>query len=232
MSGTSLVGCANRGVELRADFTVEVTHADKPLPGVSVEIKGGQESAKQLYSELTSADGRVRFKKLPPGEYWINVELLGIGAGYECFHINSSPSSKAKKRRRYEWGDLPVGVRQVAGRFVDSKPGSEGTPIQRIIHRVDLPLAGAQLELHQPFDGTVHRTVTDSTGYFLFDKIPAGIYVLHIVASPSVESASDFLIRISDGAKPGTILLRKNDASAGERGGTSLQTEVNSSPGS
>src|SRR5262249_46136782 len=160
--------------------------------------------------------------------------FLGIGAGYECFHINSSPSRKAKKRRRYGWGDMPVGVRQAAGRFVDSKPGSDGTPIERLIHRVDVPIVGAQLELHQTFDGTIYRTVTDSTGHFLFDKVLDGTYVLHIVGErPSIESPSasnDFLISIGRGAKVGNLLLRKSEASTGGTGGTSIQIEVGSAP--
>jgi len=232
---TSVVGCLNRGVELRPDFTVEVTHADKPLRGVSVEVKGGPDSAWRLYSQLTAADGRVRFKKLPAGDYWVKAEFLGIGAGYECFHINSSPSNKAKKRRRYEWGDMPVGVRQAAGRFVDSKPGSDGTPIQRLIHRVDVPIVGAQLELYQPFDGTIYKTITDSTGQFLFDNVLDGTYVLHIVRErSSVESSSDsgdFLISIGRGAKAGNLLLRKSEAATGGTGGISIQIEVNSAPG-
>ena len=39
-SACSLEGCTNRGIELRSDFAVKIRHADKPLPGVAVEITG------------------------------------------------------------------------------------------------------------------------------------------------------------------------------------------------
>lgn len=231
---TSAVSCLNRGIELRADFTVEVTHANKPLPGVSVEVKGSSESVGRLYSETTGGDGRVWFKKLPAGDYWVKVEFLGIGAGYECFHVNGTPSSGAKKRRRYEWGDMPVGVRQASGRLVDSKPGNDGTPIERLIRRIDVPVVGAQLELHQPFDGTTYRTVTDSTGFFLFEGVPDGTYVLQIVGvRSSIDSPPDsnyFLISVGKGAKVGNLLLRKDEPSIGGAIGTSIQIEVGSSP--
>jgi hypothetical protein len=54
----SAVGCRDRGVELRRNFSVTVTHEDKPLPGVSVRITGNSEVAgHQSFSGLTSADG-------------------------------------------------------------------------------------------------------------------------------------------------------------------------------
>ena len=34
----SLAGCADRGIEMRSDFAVKIRHADKPLPGSTVEI--------------------------------------------------------------------------------------------------------------------------------------------------------------------------------------------------
>ena len=195
-----------------------------------MEVEGGPESARQLYSELTGANGRVRFKKLPPGDYWIKVEFLGIGAGYQCFHINPSPSSNAKKTRRYEWGTMPIGVRQASGRFVDSKPKSGSTPIQRLINRLDTPIVGAQLELRQPFNGTTYETATDSTGHFSFAKVPEGIYVLHIAAdSTRTEDSTDlanFLIEVGSTARVGSLLLRQS----GGMEGTSLQIEVTSSP--
>src|SRR5690242_1174373 len=159
----SLAGCLDRGIELRKSFTIIVTHQDKPLPGVSVEISGNSDLAgHQSFSELTSVDGAARFANLPPGDYWINVDLLGIGAGYECFHINSSPSKKAKKTRRYEWGDMAPAIRQAVGRLVDSQPGKGGTPLENLLHRVDVPIAGARLELRRPMMGTVFTTVSDA----------------------------------------------------------------------
>src|SRR5260370_4001423 len=169
----SLVGCVDRGVELRSNFIVTVTHEDKPLPGVSVQITGNSDVAgHQSFSELTGADGTAHFASLPPGDYWIKADLLGIESGYECFHINSFASRNAQKTRRYEWGDMAPAIRQAVGRLVDSQPGKGGNPLENLLHRVDVPIAGARLELRQPFMGTVYTTISDANGYFAFDQVP------------------------------------------------------------
>ncbi len=123
----SVAGCLDGGVELRRNFIVTVTHQDKPLPGVRVQITSNSDVAgHQSFSEQTGVDGTAHFANLPTGDYWIKADLLGIGAGYECFHINSTASRKAKKSRRYEWGDEAVSAAQAAGRLVDSQPSKGG----------------------------------------------------------------------------------------------------------
>jgi hypothetical protein len=65
---------------------------------VSVQVTGNSENGERReFSELTGSDGMAHFSNLPPGNYWIKTELLGIGAGYECFHVNASASKKRKK---------------------------------------------------------------------------------------------------------------------------------------
>jgi hypothetical protein len=224
----SLVGCADRGVELRRNFSVTVTHQNKPLPGVSVEITGNSDVAgHQLFSELTSVDGTAHFANLPPGDYWIKADLLGVEAGYECFHINSIASRKAKKARRYEWGDMAPAIRQAAGRLVDSQPGRGGNPLENLLHRVDVPIAEARLALRQPVSGAVYTTVSDANGHFAFDRVPEGTYVLHI--EPGTASggrsfdSTDLLIQLSDAAKQSTLLLARREAGGGSCGGMSLE---------
>jgi len=224
----SLVGCADRGVELRKNFIVTVTHQDKPLPGVSVQITGNSEvPGHQSFSELTGVDGTAHFASLPPGDHWIEADLLGIEAAYECFHINSFASKKAKKNRRYEWGDMAPAIRQAVGRLVDSQPGNGGNPLENLLHRVDVPIAGARLELRQPFMGTAYATVSDANGHFAFDRVPEGTYVLHIEAgaAPGGRSfdSTDLLIQLNITAKQGALLLARREAGGGSCGGTSLE---------
>jgi len=226
----SLVGCADRGVELRKNFTVRVTHRNKPLPGVSVQITGNSDVAgHQSFSELTSVDGTAHFANLPQGDYWIKADLLGIDAGYECFHINSLASRKAKKSRRYEWGDEAPGARQAAGRLVDSQPGKGRNPLENLLHRIDVPIAEARLELRQPVTGTVRTTVSDANGHFAFDRVPDGTYVLHIDAGTApgnrAYDVTDTLVRFSDTAKRTTLLLSRRELGGGSCGGTSLEIE-------
>jgi len=228
----SLVGCADRGVELRRNFIVTVSHQDKRLPGVSVQITGNSDVAgHQSFSELTGVDGTAHFANLPPGDYWIKADLLGIAAGYECFHINSSASRKAKKSRRYEWGDEAPAARQAVGRLVDSQPGKGGNPLENLLHRVDVPIAEARLELRRPVMGTIYTAVSDANGHFTFDRVPDGTYVLHIDAGTApgnrVFDATDLLVRFSDAAKRSTLLLSRREPGGGSCGGTSLEVEDN-----
>jgi hypothetical protein len=225
----SLVGCLDRGVELRRNFIVTVTHQDKPLPGVSVQITGNSDVAgHQSLSELTGADGTAHFASLPPGDYWIKADLLGIEAGYECFHINSFASRKAKKTRRYEWGDMAPAFRQAIGRLVDSQPGKGGNPLENLLHRVNVPIVDARLELRQLSMSTVYTTVSDANGHFAFDQVPEGTYVLHIEARTSGDrsfDSTDLLIQLSITAKQSTLLLARREAGGGSCGGTSLEIE-------
>jgi hypothetical protein len=227
-SACSSVSCLDKGVELRRDFVVRVTHGDKPLQGVSVRVTSAAEgNVNKLFSGMTAADGTVRVADLPPGEYWLNAELLGIVAGTECFRVGPRPSRKAKKKVSYEWGDLAPATRQVAGRLIDSQPDQGGTPIWNQLHRVDTPVSEAKLKLQDPLSGAVYSTLSDSDGHFSFGSIPSGIYVLHIEGGTAHGGrgfeSSDQLVRLSDTAKGDMLLLSHRDAGAGSCGGTYLE---------
>jgi hypothetical protein len=62
--------------------------------------------------------------------------------------------------------------------LIDS--GKGGTPLENLLHRVDVPIVGAKLELRQPLNGAVYKTVSDINGYFALDTALTGTYVLHI----------------------------------------------------
>src|SRR5579862_2559543 len=99
---------------MRRTFVVDITHDGKPLPGVAVKVRGfgGENDYSQLFSSVTTRDGKVNIE-LAPGNYWLYTEFLGISAGVECFHVAPNSSRSAKKRIVYEWGDLAPGVRQM-----------------------------------------------------------------------------------------------------------------------
>jgi hypothetical protein len=226
----SYVGCINKGVELRPDFVVRVTHGDKPLQGVSVLVSSAAEgNVNKLFSGVTAADGSVRVVDLPPGEYWLNAELLGIVAGTECFHVGPRPSRRAKRKVNYEWGDLAPATRQIAGRLIDSQPGQGGAPLWNLLHRVEAPIGEARLKLQDPLSGAVYSTISDSDGHFSFSSIPNGIYVLHVEGGTApggrAFESSDHLIWLSDTAKGDMLLLSHRDAGAGSCGGTDLKLQ-------
>jgi len=226
----SLEACTNRGIEMRSDFAVKIRHADKPLPGVAVEITGpqGTSSAKK-FTVTTGTDGIARISNLAPGDYWLDAEYLDIGAAYHCFHVKEKPSRKAKHNLAYDWGDMAFGTRRIAGKLVDSQPGKGGTPIWNLTHRVDVPISAARLALQNATSGAVYHTTSDANGAFAFDGIPSGTYVLHIDAG-KVEpdrdyEASDHLIKLGSAARGGSLLLKRREASGGSCGGTSLELQ-------
>jgi len=213
---------------MRSDFAVTIRHADKPLPGTTVEITGPQgASGANKFTVTTDKDGMARITNLAPGDYWLNAEYLDIGAAYHCFHINVKPSRKAKRNLAYDWGDLAPGTRRIAGKLLDSQLGKGGTPIWNLLHRVDVPIVAAKLTLQNATTGVVYHTTSDANGAFAFDGIPNGTYVLHIDAG-KVEpdryyEASDHLVSLGPTAKCDSILLRRREAGACSCGGTSLE---------
>jgi hypothetical protein len=218
----SMASCVNNGDEMRRDFVVRITFADNPLPGVSVQITGTRS-----FSATSSADGTVNVSGLPPGDYWLNTDLLGISAGSQCFHVNSRSSRKARRLVKYEWGDLAPGIRRVAGRLIDSQPSQDGNPLWKLTHRLEAPISDAALKLQNPFTGKVYRTTSDHDGDFSFDAIPNGKYVLHVErgitdAGRNYES-TDQLINLSETARPSSLVLEWREASGGSCGGASLQ---------
>jgi hypothetical protein len=224
------VACVGNGVELRADFAVDIRHGDKPLPGVSVHITRNTEGdSTEAFSGITSSDGILRVKNLPAGNYWLEAKLLGIYAGVQCFHINSQPSRKAKSKVRYDWGDLVPASREIEGRFVSAKPGDGGTRLSNYLHQVEVPIDAAVLTLRDPFAGKTYSAVSDADGNFSFDGAPDGLYALHIegATTPDGDSyeSADFLIRRNSSAKWDKLLLKRAIADFGGCGGTGLELE-------
>jgi hypothetical protein len=214
---------------MRSSFVVGITHQGKPLPGVSVEVRGfgGEKNESKLFSGLTASKGKVNVGALPPGVYWLDAQYMGIFAGSQCFHVASSRSLKAKKRLNYEWGDLAPGVRHMAGRLIDSQPVQGGSAISNLIHRVEVPIAHARLTLHDPLTASVYTTESAVDGRFSFGQIPPGTYVLHIdggmVSNGRDYEPTDLLVALGEKAKRNTLLLSRRDAGAGSCGGTDLE---------
>lgn len=226
----SLAGCLDRGIEMRSDFAVKIRHADRPLPGAAVEITGPQgTSTARKFTVTTDKDGIARITNLAPGDYWLDAEYLDIGAAYHCFHVKERPTRKAKRNLAYDWGDLALATRRIAGELVDSQPGKGGTPIWNLTHRVDVPVSAARLALQNATTGAVYHTTSDARGAFTFDGIPNGTYVLHIDAG-KVEpdrdyDASDHLIKLGSTARRDSLVLKRREASGGSCGGTSFELQ-------
>jgi hypothetical protein len=219
-----MVACLNSGRELRSDFIVSVTHGDKPLPGVTVQISHNAEgNHDKFFSGKTTADGTIRISKLSPGDYSLNVELLGIFADGECFHVSRHASTKAQKKVDLVWGEFPHATSQIAGSLVNSQLGKGGDPLQNRAHRVDLPISHAKLTLRSPFTDAVYEAVSDTDGHFAFSETPNGLYVLHVEggATPGGRTfePANLLFRLSDSAKQKMIEVKQYDPAGGSCGG-------------
>jgi Carboxypeptidase regulatory-like domain len=173
---------------LRRDFLVRVTHDDKPLAGVAVEVTTNSGESIQQFFGISGADGTVRVSGLPPGEYWLKAEMLGVTAGVECFHVGQHATRKAKRTVTYAWGELASAVHSISGRVFESRPGQGDNPFWNAFHRINVAINGVKLRLQQPLTPTVYSTTSDQEGDFAFDqRIPEGIYVLHIEGRTSTK---------------------------------------------
>lgn len=220
--GCSVAGCPGNGVELRQNVVVEVMHRDKPLSGVTVQITHG---GVQVFSGKTEADGTVHISNLPVGDYWLGAELLGISAAYTCFHVSPRASRKARKKLKFEWGDMPYATGEIAGRLQISQPGKGGTLVWRVQHRVNVPIRNAILILRSPINGSVYKTLSGQDGQFSFAEVPDGDYVLHIErgATPDGDAfgPDDLVLRLAASAKSQSLVLTP-DVGGGSCGGWSI----------
>jgi hypothetical protein len=225
----SLAACFDRGIETERNFAVTIKHQGKPLQGVSIKVTAPDSTIK--FSGVTTSKGLVDVAGLVPGDYWLDASFLGINAAYFCFHVSKQPSHRAKRRMQYDWGDLAPATRQVAGRLVDSQPGTGESPIWNLIHRVNVPIAGAKLTLQNPVTNEIHSALSDQSGSFAFDQIPAGVYVIHIDGgSGRPYEATDLLIRLTPNANRDRLELVRREPSGGRCGGTILELVNSQSP--
>jgi hypothetical protein len=215
---------------MNRNFVVAVKHEGKPLKGVTVKVTDA--SATLRFSAETTSTGAASIAGLPPGDYWLDISFLGIGAGYECFHVSERPSRRAKQRVKFEWGDEAPATRRIAGRLIDSRPGTGENPIWNIIHRVNAPITEARVNLQDPITQKIFSTTSDRNGTFAMDGIPAGIYVLHIEGGRGGRDyePTDLLIRLSRNASRDALELIRREAGSGSCGGTSLDLVNTPSP--
>lgn len=210
----SAASCADHGVAMARTFVVDVTFDGRPLRGVNVKVTN--QADKVRFSGATETDGTVRVANLPAGDYWIDIEMLGIGAAHHCFHV-AKATFEGQNRVTYQWGDSPESSQIMAGRIVDPRPGMGGNVIWNITHPVDDPIAGANLTLHNPVTGETFTTQSDRNGSFGFDGVSQTTYVLHVEGGKDVRpyEPTDLLVRISPAAQKNDLLLARQVGGGG-----------------
>lgn len=221
----SLASCIDHGIELRRGFIVAITLDGKPLRGVAVAVTRSDRNSEVVrFSGVTTSDGTVHVTGLTRGEYRLSARLLGIDAADQCFHIGQRPSTKAKHQVTYTWGDFAPTVSKIAGTLIDSQPGTGGTIIWNLTHRVSVPIRGAKLRLQNAMTGDVFNSTSDKDGAFEFKLIPKAIYVLHIEGGEGGRDydPTDLPIELSPKATRSLLVLMREEGGAGSCGGHGL----------
>lgn len=211
-SACSQVACLDNGFEMRHAFVVAVMHEHKPLAGATVEITSASaDDGMTIFSAKTEASGTVHVTNLPPGNYRLKVKLLNVYAGLDCFQVATKPSRKAKRKLRFEWGNLAPTTRRAAGKIVQWRPGTGGTLLQNQLHPIEVAIPGVALTLQTAVRGPVYRTVSDATGKFSFADVPAGTYVLRveggITENARTYNDADLILKISPRATANALTL-------------------------
>ncbi len=229
----SVSECLPSKSELRSNFAVRLSHDDKPLAHVTVKItRNDGTRIVELFSQETDANGNVHVFRLPPGNYWLTADLLGISAGTRCFHVAAISSWKARKQINLEWGDEPPAAREAGGKLVRTQAGHGDSPLWNITHPAQVPISNARLSLRAPQTDASFSATSDKDGHFTFGEVPDGLYVLHVEASAAANGGSiepvNLLFRLSHSASHSRLFVDDADAIGGSCGGWSIEPDYTS----
>ena len=210
--------CSLAPMELREvspDLMVVVTHRGKPVAGIEVRVVP-EKAAGPAFSGVTDVDGRVLIKGLMAGRYHLTASHEDFDAGREWIEVVAVPGAKTKTRFDFEWVDSSYETRKIAGTLTGLVPGDTGKPLVDISHPRETVFSGVEVTLKNAFSTDEYRTVSDSTGAFVFSGVPDGIYVLTVAGGmKSVTGTADVTRQIVDlthNAAAASLPLKLKDA--------------------
>ncbi|MBM3794395.1 MAG: carboxypeptidase regulatory-like domain-containing protein [Acidobacteria bacterium] len=153
--------CSGSSPEFGPSFAISVTHEGTAQAGVRVAITGPHN-----VNGETGPEGTFRVRDLPPGDYWLKVDRLGVEAANQCFHVAKSPALLAKRKLRFDWStdSLDGKVRRLAGQLLE-----DGTSI-----------AFTRVVAYHTKTGERRAMASDIAGLFMLDGLPPGTYLLVI----------------------------------------------------
>jgi hypothetical protein len=189
---------------------VAVQFEGKPMPGAQVAIFSSN-TVRPIASAITARDGTVRFRNLRPGKYYLNVDHLGISAAFDQIEVRDRVSAQAKARLDYRWGEWPAAVRQVSGNVMDIQ--RQGTTVFERLKNppLEIPIAGAQIQLRHPTNGSVYAGASDENGEFALDGVPTGIYAAHVWGGVSANDSVKFLVQVIPTATRDSLQIIRTD---------------------
>jgi hypothetical protein len=195
-----------RWKHVHSNFTVMASFRSRPLPGATVTIGD--------FVGTTGKDGALAVRGVKPGDYFVDVEYLGIAAdGEYCIHIDSNWSLTARSSLRYEWQ-----------KYEGSHVGTKGRMVEKVRRSNNLldyskpdsfiPFTDSKITLIQPLTGIKYESTPDADGRFSFESVPDGAYVLHVPPTSSQREygASNWLVEIDHRADRMLIELTGSEA--------------------
>jgi len=193
--------CSLRSLELRqvsSDLKIIVTHREKPIAGIEVEIVP-EKSAEPVFRGVTDERGTVLVKGLMVGRYYLTASHAGFEAGREWIEVVAVPNAKTKKHFDFQWAEGSYQTRRVAGNLTGLVPGNTGNKLMDIVHPKEAVYPGVSITLKNAFSDDEYQTVSDSTGAFLIDGVPGGVYILTIAGGmQSITGIGDVTNQVID----------------------------------
>jgi hypothetical protein len=175
-------GCEPKALELRQvspELTIVVTHRDKPIAGMRVQVVP-EKSIEPVLTATTDENGTVLIRRLTVGRYYLTAAHEDIEAGREWIEVVAVPDAKTKRRLDFQWADWSYQTSQVAGTLTGSAPGNSGSKLMDIIHPVETAYPGVDITLRSVLSDGEYRTVSDSDGSFFISNVPDGTYIMTI----------------------------------------------------
>jgi len=195
------LGTSLRSMELRevsSRMTVVVTHRKKPIAGVKVQVVP-EGSLDPVFTGTTGVKGTVIVHGLMVGRYHLTASYEEFDAGYEWIEVVAVSNAKTKRRFDFQWADWSHQTRRVAGTLTGLVPGDTGNKLMDIVHPKSTVYPGVAITLKNAFADDERHTISDSTGAFVIDHVPDGIYILTIAGGmKSVVGTADITRQVID----------------------------------
>jgi hypothetical protein len=213
-------GCSLRSLELKkvpSDFDVLITHQDKPIAGIRVQVVAQGTSTLPVIEALTNNLGVVHIVGLARGEYYLTASHLEFEAGKEWIEVVDAAAVDAKTVTRFDfqWADGSYEISHVAGILTGLVPGNTGSKLKDILNPVSVVYPGVEIKLKNAFSDEAYRVVSDSSGTFVFSPVKAGIYLLTIAGGEhsvtGIASETNLMLDVSPSSKRELLRLKLQD---------------------
>jgi len=217
----AVFGTSVRPLELQqvsSHMTVVVTHREKPIAGIKVQVVP-EGSPDPVLTSTTDANGTVLVDGLMAGRYFLTASHEEFDAGKEWIEVVSVPNAKAKKRLNIQWADWSYQTRRIAGTLRGLVRGNTGHPLMDIVHPDATVFPGVAITLKSAFSDDERHTVSDSSGAFIIDDVPDGTYILTIAGGmKSLYGDADVtrqVIDVTRSANSDSLPLQLKDTGSG-----------------